>query len=425
MNRPNRNAVLLVAVLFAFASAQHVAGEDKFTGDVTVAGTLSARSMRVANDTVATEKSLETLHKAILSEVVAEISKKLRLNSSSVEMREFVAQIAKSVVATVGNSSKLVQDLRREFDASTKSAASQVTELKRTITVMQDESKIAQRELAALKQEMEELKREVAKKRSGLVGQPAECDVGFNWLTFRSMRCHPNCVKNWVWRIFMICDAVREDEIFEAYLLYASLHGMSTDPQQARERIASYLNNVPDTTLDLAILAFAEDRILAPPDVVLDSWGKSRVYTLYQTPQLEWRHRVCPRWFDNGCIFLGDSCDPDLCHFWTQFPLTVERSVLSHDLCSGMRVRLVLEGEQIRVMHRCIGEIGSLPQILVQEFAQWDGNQVKTLSLIDRISQEGESQTCTLLVTRASSSISSAQIVDYTSSAFQAARAEC
>ncbi len=223
----------------------------------------------------------------------------------------------------------------------------------------------------------------------------------------------------------MLCDAVREDEILEAYLLYASLHGLSTDPQQARERIASYRNNVPDTILDLAILAFAEDRILAPPDVVLDSWGKSRVYTLYQTPQLEWRHRVCPSWFDNGCAFYGDSRDPDLCHLWTQFPLAVDWTVLSRELFSGTRVRLMLEGEQVQVAHRSIGKIGELPSSLTQEFLQWDGNQVKTLSLIDRISQEGKSQTCTLLVARASGSMTAAQIVDYITCAFQAARAEC
>jgi len=165
MNQPNRNVVLLLAVLFAFAAAKHVTGDDKFAGDVTVAGTLSARSIRVANAEVATEKSLEVLHNAILSEVVSEISKKLRFSSNSVEMREFAAQITKSVVATVGNSSKLVEDLRRELDASTKSAASQVADLKRTITVVANESKTAQRELATLRKEMEELKRELAKKR--------------------------------------------------------------------------------------------------------------------------------------------------------------------------------------------------------------------------------------------------------------------
>jgi hypothetical protein len=76
----------------------------------------------------------------------------------------------------------------------------------------------------------------------------------------------------------MICDALQEDEIFEACLLHASLHGFSTDEAELRDRISKYLNNQPDTVIDDAILAFAEDRIIAPPDVVLAHWGKSRIY---------------------------------------------------------------------------------------------------------------------------------------------------
>jgi hypothetical protein len=223
----------------------------------------------------------------------------------------------------------------------------------------------------------------------------------------------------------MLCDAVREDEIFEAYLLYASLHGMNTDAQQARERIASYLNNVPDSILDEAILAFAEDRIIAPPDVVLAGWGKSRVYTMYQTPQQQWLHRVCPTWFDNGCVFLGNNRDPDLCHFWTEFRLTRQWSVLSEELNVGTRLRLVLEGTQVRVVHRNVGEVGELPPALTPDFIEIDGSQVQTLSLIDRLDGEPEASVCKLLVTRASGNISSSQIIDYTSNAFQAVRAKC
>jgi hypothetical protein len=223
----------------------------------------------------------------------------------------------------------------------------------------------------------------------------------------------------------MLCDAVREDEIFEAYLLYASLHGMSTDAQQARERIASYLDNVPDSILDEAILAFAEDRIVAPPDVVVAGWGKSRVYTMYQTPQQQWRHRVCPTWFDNGCVFLGNSRDPDLCHFWTEFRLTRQWSVLSQELSLGTRLRLVVDGKQVRVVHRNVGEVGELPPALAHEFSQIESNQVQTLSLIDRVDCEHEVSVCKLLVTRASGNISSAQIINYTSNAFQAERAKC
>lgn len=223
----------------------------------------------------------------------------------------------------------------------------------------------------------------------------------------------------------MLCDAVREDEIFEAYLLYASLHGLSTDAQQARERIASYLNNVPDSILDEAILAFAEDRIVAPPDVVLSEWGKSRVYSLLQTPQQQWRHHVCSTWFDNGCTFFGDSRDSDLCHFWTEFPLTRPWTSLSQELYPGIRVRLELDGTLVRVKHRQIGEIGRLPPALAREFAKPTASQPQTLSLIDSILAEAQVNRCKLLVIRASAAVTSAQIIDYASNAFCAERAKC
>lgn len=223
----------------------------------------------------------------------------------------------------------------------------------------------------------------------------------------------------------MLCDAVREDEIFDAYLLYASLHGLSTDEQQARERIASYLDNVPDSILDEAILAFAEDRIVAPPDVVVSGWGKSRVYSLFQTPQQQWRHRVCPTWFDNGCVFFGDSRDPDLTHFWTEFPLTRTWTTLSHELSPGTRVRLELDGEQVQVKHREIGHIGTLPPILAREFTQQHASQLQTVSLVDSILTGPEANVCKLLVVRANDSVSSAHIIEYATNAFRAERAKC
>lgn len=164
MNWTTRTIVLVVGISLS-ALTNTVTAEDKFPGDVTVAGTLKARDIRVANDVVATEKALGKLHKEILAEVVSEISNKLKFSSNSPEMLAFADQITKSVVKTIGTSAKAVEDLRRELDTSTKSAASQVTELKRTITVLQSEQKTAERELATLKREIAEIRRELSKKR--------------------------------------------------------------------------------------------------------------------------------------------------------------------------------------------------------------------------------------------------------------------
>ncbi len=223
----------------------------------------------------------------------------------------------------------------------------------------------------------------------------------------------------------MLCDAVHENEIFEAYLLYASLHGLSTDEQQVRRRIASYLANVPDSILDEAILAFAEDRIVAPPDVVVGGWGRSRVYSLFQTPQHQWRHRVCQTWFDNGCLFFGDARDPSLCHFWTEFVLTRPWTGLSQELYPGTRLRLQLNAEQVRVTHREIGEIGTLLQPLAREFAGPDAKHLQTLSLIDSIRPETTGNICKMLVIRAAETMGAAQIIEYAQHAFRAERAKC
>ncbi len=223
----------------------------------------------------------------------------------------------------------------------------------------------------------------------------------------------------------MLCDAVHENEIFEAYLLYASLHGLSTDEQQVRRRIASYLANVPDSVLDEAILAFAEDRIIAPPDVVVDGWGKSRVYSLFQTPQHQWRHRVCQTWFDNGCLFLGDARDPSLCHFWTHFLLTRPWTGLSQELYPGTRLRLVLNDDQVCVSHREIGQIGALMPALAREFVGQDAGHLQTLSLIDSIRAEPAGNMCKILVIRAGDTVGAAQIIEYANNAFRAERAKC
>lgn len=155
----------VAGMLFVSAVAISATAEDRFSGDVTVAGTLSAREVRVANETVATEKTLEKLHKEILAEVVSEISNKLKFRSNTAEMRTFTDQITKSVVATIGNSSKAVDDLRRELDASKKSAASQVKELHRTVATLQSEQQAAERELASVKREIAEIRRELSKRR--------------------------------------------------------------------------------------------------------------------------------------------------------------------------------------------------------------------------------------------------------------------
>ncbi len=222
----------------------------------------------------------------------------------------------------------------------------------------------------------------------------------------------------------MLCDAIREDEICEAYLLYASLHGMNTDPEHVSARIASYLNNVPDSLVDEAILAFAEDRIVAPPDVVLPAWGKSRVYELVRTPQLTWLHHVCDSWFENNCQFCNDQRDSSLCHFWTDFAWTIPWTVLSQDLVVGSRLRLQLDGKRVRVVHRRQGEVGLLADQVAVEIAARSSMGWRYLALIDNPALEGPAR-CRILVILAASTLPSSAVIEYAMAAFEAKRSKC
>lgn len=231
----------------------------------------------------------------------------------------------------------------------------------------------------------------------------------------------------------MLCDAVSEDEIFDAYLLYASLHGYSTHEAHVRARIASYRNNVPDSIIDEALLAYAEDRIIAPPDVVLACWGRSRIYELVQTPQHEWRHQVCENWFDNDCEFYGDDRDPSLYHFWTQSLLHAQFNVLLHNITVGTRLQLQSSGQRVHVAHRRLGVVGDLPLPLSQEIVDREHCQLRYLALVDATGEapadpansEGGLATCRLLITAAAADVGLGPMIAYARQAFQATRAKC
>lgn len=231
----------------------------------------------------------------------------------------------------------------------------------------------------------------------------------------------------------MICDALQEDEIFEAYLLYASLHGLETDEAHVRSRITSYLNNQPDSTIDEAIVAFADDSIVAPPDIVLERWGKSRIYELVETPQQEWRHQVCESWFENDCEFYFDDRDPPLSHFWTNFDAWPLRALDTLTLPRGTRVQFKMHASTIVVAHRHFGPLGTLPGNLIDELGRRSNCQARFLALIDSepleakqvIADHPEQLRRRLLVTVATGSLAIEHVAAYASYAFNAVRCKC
>ncbi len=223
----------------------------------------------------------------------------------------------------------------------------------------------------------------------------------------------------------MLCDAVREDEIFEAFLLYASLHGLSTDAGEVRTRIQNYLHNQPDPTIDEALWAFAEDRIVAPPDIVLERWGKSRIYELIETPQHDWRHCVSDSWFENDCQFYTDERDARIVHFWTQLAVAPECDEAARKLCVGSRLQFRMHGQSVYVEHRQLGQVGWLAAPLAQEILARNALQVRYLALVDSIQPALPSLDCKLIVIAAASDVGGEQVVAYASQAFHALRAKC
>lgn len=217
----------------------------------------------------------------------------------------------------------------------------------------------------------------------------------------------------------MFCETLNEEELYQAYILYASLHGLSTCEEQVRGRIESYLQNSPDETIDAAILAFSEDRIIAPPDVVLDRWGKSRVYELAPLPCGGWRHQVCESWFEAGCQFVDDA-PVNLSHFWTQLRLDSKpQGPRVGSRCGFQR----MAGGEIQVVHREHAVVGVLAAELSAEILTAAVDDIRYLALIDVWAPEENRST--LLVTRALASIPVPEVVEYAANAFTAPRTKC
>lgn len=227
----------------------------------------------------------------------------------------------------------------------------------------------------------------------------------------------------------MICDDLSEEEIFQAYLLYASLHGFSTDEAVVRQRIYSHTHeNIPDEVIDSALLAYLEDRIVAPPDVVLDRWGASRLYELDKSSPSCVRHQTCEAWFENGCRFPTEKeLIPKFAHFWTEFAIEVPEVEpgQSLPLSEGTRLNFELaDASEVLVSHRSLGQVGRLPNALASQMQLEPMSSRKYLPLVDS-SESQEIGKCKLLVSTSTAAVPTTEIIKYAAEAFYAERAKC
>ncbi len=234
----------------------------------------------------------------------------------------------------------------------------------------------------------------------------------------------------------MICDDHTDEEVYQAFLIYSSLHGFRTDVDSVRERIADYLErSIPDEMIDDAILAFSEDRIVAPPDVVLERWGSSRFYELDKSTN-DFRHLTCESWFENGCQFATQDNAPRLAHFWTEFELSGEAIEFGTKLVEGVRLQFSLAPNKVvQATHRDYGYLGDLPRNLAREIHSDRLSSRTYLPLVDKDASDSDDSdnditgqgraTSRILVTTALPSVPTPEVVAYAADAFHAARTKC
>ncbi|GAB5402529.1 MAG: hypothetical protein Aurels2KO_07600 [Aureliella sp.] len=224
----------------------------------------------------------------------------------------------------------------------------------------------------------------------------------------------------------MIIDPIEVADIQQAYRLYASLHGLDSSIDAVEQRVSAYLNNQPDSIIDLAILAFQEDRIVAPPDVVVQTWGMSRVYNLCPDGRGHVRHNVNADWFDNGCDMSCVDLDASPAHFWTTSTLSPppDRDVRQR-VEPGLRLSLVSSGGEVTVNHRSLGPLGSISDGVGKRIVELAPRNVLYLPLIDSIYEQTTELSCKLLIAMASSATTTQELADYAANAFYAQRANC
>lgn len=228
----------------------------------------------------------------------------------------------------------------------------------------------------------------------------------------------------------MFCDALCQEEILEAYLIYSSLHGWDSDPEQVRDKVTKYYKyHIPDASIDDAILAYLDDRMLAPPDAIVSRWGSSRIYELNLAECGDHRHQVSEAWFQAGCTLpLLDA--PPLVHCWTH----ASPSAVDLEVIQGTRLQLKRNADQSLILacHRERGTIASFGKTFSNQLLkpQWQDRQF--LTLVDRVGQDAQPAPgqfdvpkLRLLVISAAVEQSLDAILDYANKAFYARRTKC
>jgi len=157
-----------------------------FGGDVAVAGTLTAKAIRIADGgDVATRKQLADVKAAVLKDTMDNLTKQLKTRSSSWKVASFADEINKKVTeglakklasrSTTGAAGQLRKELSTMVQAELKrrgvgspsdsrSGTAELARMKRALDDLQRKQKDTERNLDSLKRDLERLRREVKRK---------------------------------------------------------------------------------------------------------------------------------------------------------------------------------------------------------------------------------------------------------------------
>ncbi|MFK7737069.1 MAG: hypothetical protein AB8B50_13620 [Pirellulaceae bacterium] len=231
----------------------------------------------------------------------------------------------------------------------------------------------------------------------------------------------------------MICDALKKEEMYEAYALYSSLHGFEQSLDEIRTVVNAYYDGVtPNALIDEAMIAYMDDAVVAPPGIVIPAWGSSRFYELIVAPDETFRRKVCEAWFANDCQLPTDTEIP-LVHFWTNVTLAQEQS--SSDIADGQRLSLKVGSNEtaVGVCHRELGDLGILSPALSRKLASPAMLPRKFIGFVDRptadeekalSSRPSESQ-LRIFVASSAGGIATNELLDYAVRAHAAVRLKC
>jgi hypothetical protein len=164
MMRVTVKTFLLLSVMVMATGSGGVSAQQIVQGNLKVSGTITADAVEANGGAVLTTKDLSAIQSQILVRVAEEITNRLKTNGNSQEMRAFSEQITNAIAKTIGVTRQELLILRRDLNDASKAGADSVNEMRAALANMQRAQIAAEREIASLRRELDQLRRGVGRR---------------------------------------------------------------------------------------------------------------------------------------------------------------------------------------------------------------------------------------------------------------------